>query len=119
MFRLVPPSALATPVSATPVHGQDSLAQEKDLVVGASPETTTNTVHTKVDVKSKANALNRAFYARLSARKNLLLTQTDLSGTFCVRFAVGAVRTQEKHIREAVDVLIEEAQTTLREWKED
>jgi aromatic-L-amino-acid decarboxylase len=72
---------------------------------------------TKSDHDTKANALNRAFYARLSARKTLLLTQTDLSGTFCVRFAVGAVRTEEKHIREAFNVLVEEAQATLGEWK--
>ncbi|QRW15365.1 aromatic-L-amino-acid decarboxylase [Ceratobasidium sp. AG-Ba] len=118
VFRLVPPSALATPASATPVEGQDGLAQEKDLLAGASPETTTNAIPNRFDVRSKANALNRAFYARISARKNLLLTQTDLAGTFCIRFAVGAVRTEEKHIREAVDVLIEEAQATLREWKD-
>ncbi|KAG8756451.1 hypothetical protein FRC12_010558 [Ceratobasidium sp. 428] len=107
-----------TPALTTPVGSKDEsgLAQEKDLVAGASPETTTHAIPNSV--KSKANALNRAFYARLSARKTLLLTQTDLAGTFCVRFAVGSVRTEEKHIREAVDVLIEEAQATLREWKE-
>ncbi|KAG8699549.1 hypothetical protein FRC08_005222 [Ceratobasidium sp. 394] len=116
VFRLVPPSGLATPSLATPIGIKDEsgLAQEKDLVAGASPETTTHAI----PVKSKTNALNRAFYARLSARKTLVLTQTDLAGTFCLRFAVGAVRTEERHVREAVDVLVQEAQATLREWKE-
>ncbi|KAG9126716.1 hypothetical protein FRC07_002259 [Ceratobasidium sp. 392] len=121
VFRLVPPSGLMTPASTTPVGTKDEsgLAQETDLVAGASPQTTTHAIpSTTIESNHKANALNRAFYTRLSARKTLLLTQTDLAGTFCVRFAVGSVRTEEKHIREAVDVLIEEAQATLREWKE-
>ncbi|KAG8746154.1 hypothetical protein FRC10_006020 [Ceratobasidium sp. 414] len=117
VFRLVSPPGLVTPASTTPIGTKDEsgLAQEKDLVTGASPETTTHAI----PVKTKTNALNRAFYARLSARKTLLLTQTDLAGTFCVRFAVGAVRTEERHIRDAMDILVEEAQATLREWKED
>ncbi|KAG9102848.1 hypothetical protein FRC06_000962 [Ceratobasidium sp. 370] len=117
VFRLVPPSGLVTPALTTPIGTKDEsgLAQEKDLVAGASPETNNTRA---IPVKSKTNALNRAFYARLSARKTLLLTQTDLAGTFCVRFAVGAVRTEERHVREAVDILVEEAQATLREWKD-
>jgi hypothetical protein len=112
VFRLVPPTSLPTPVSTTPTQDEPSLTQEKDLTLDA-PTTT------KSDSNSKSNALNRAFYTRLSARKTLLLTQTDLSGTFCIRFAVGAVRTEEKHVREAFDVLVEEAQATLREWRDE
>lgn len=123
VFRLVPPTTLPTPIATTPNpdHAQSISTQETDLASGATPETTTtnsNPISTLKSTQSKANALNRAFYARISARKTLLLTQTDLSGTFCIRFAVGAVRTEEKHIREAVDVLTEEAQATLKEWRE-
>ncbi|KAF8602719.1 hypothetical protein BDV93DRAFT_533368 [Ceratobasidium sp. AG-I] len=115
VFRLVPPTTLPTPIATTPNPDHPISTQETDL----SPETTTATASSTLkSAHSKANALNRAFYARISARKTLLLTQTDLSGTFCIRFAVGAVRTEEKHIREAVDVLTEEAQATLDEWRE-
>jgi aromatic-L-amino-acid decarboxylase len=60
------------------------------------------------------NALNRAFYTRLSARSaELLLTQTDLNGVFCVRMAIGSARTEEKHVRRAFEVLCEEAQALV------
>lgn len=125
VFRLVPPTVLPTPIATTPNPGQVQpiSTQETELASGTSPKTTTtkpNTLSAQPlsSAQSKANALNRAFYARISARKTLLLTQTDLSGTFCIRFAVGAVRTEEKHIREAFDVLTEEAQATLAEWRE-
>jgi aromatic-L-amino-acid decarboxylase len=60
------------------------------------------------------NALNRAFYVRLAARSaECIFTQTDLGGVFCVRMAIGAQRTEERHIRAAFDVLTEEAVQTL------
>ena len=90
VFRLVPP-----PTSSSP----SSLTYAKPL---SEPQ---------------LNALNRAFYARVSARPDIMLTQTDLLGTFCVRLAVGAARTSEKHIQAAFDLLVEEAQATLKEWK--
>ncbi|KAG6333820.1 hypothetical protein ID866_5268 [Astraeus odoratus] len=65
----------------------------------------------------KLNELNRLFYGRVSSRNNIALTQTDLNGVFCIRFAVGAERTSEEHIRYAYEILSQEAQTTLREWK--
>jgi aromatic-L-amino-acid decarboxylase len=66
------------------------------------------------------NVLNRAFYVRLAARTaECVFTQTDLAGTFCVRMAVGAQRTEEKHIRAAFDVLTHEAVATLHAQKAD
>ncbi|KEP45565.1 aromatic-L-amino-acid decarboxylase [Rhizoctonia solani 123E] len=115
VFRLRVPTAFPTPAPATPIEGSD-LSQEKELVVGASPDTTTTEARLREPVPSKANALNRAFYRRISARKGILLTQTDLTGTFCIRMAVGTARTEEKHIQEAFDLLVEEAQATLAEW---
>lgn len=62
------------------------------------------------------NALNRAFYTRLSARHDIAFTQTDLNGTICVRCAVGAERTEEEDILQAFQALCEEANRTLEIW---
>jgi hypothetical protein len=125
VFRLrLPTVTLFTPV--TIIHSEESPASCKVVLAnGASSRTTAIQAHPSVllaqckhsPAQSDANALNRAFYARISARENILLTQTDLVGTFCIRMAIGAVRTEEKHVQEAFDLLVEEAQATLREWK--
>lgn len=62
------------------------------------------------------NALNRAFYTRLSARHDIAFTQTDLNGMICIRCAVGAERTEEADILRAYEVLCEEANNTLEGW---
>lgn len=62
------------------------------------------------------NDLNRIYYARISARKDILLTQTVLNGAVCIRFAVGAARTEEVHIRKAYQLLSEEGKLALEEW---
>ena len=59
------------------------------------------------------NALNRLFFEHISARDDILLTQTDLNGVVCIRFAIGGVRTQECHIRRAFEMLCEEAHVVL------
>lgn len=65
---------------------------------------------------AQLNALNRAFYTRLSARREVAFTQTDLNGTICIRCAVGAERTEEADIIHAFEVLCEEANKTLEGW---
>jgi len=45
-----------------------------------------------------------------------MLTQTTLNGIFCIRFAVGATRTNEGHIQDAYDIIIEEAKSTIETW---
>ena len=62
------------------------------------------------------NNLNRYFFRRLSARRDIMLTQTTLNGIFCIRFAVGATRTNEGHIQDAYDIIIEEAKSTIETW---
>jgi len=62
------------------------------------------------------NDLNRLFYSRISARHDIMLTQTSLDGIFCIRLAVGATRTTEVHIRAAYDAIYKEAETTLEIW---
>jgi len=59
------------------------------------------------------NTINKLFYARISARKDILMTQTILNGVFCIRFAIGAARTQEIHIKQAYDLLQQEAELAL------
>ncbi|CAE6465707.1 unnamed protein product [Rhizoctonia solani] len=118
VFRLCVPTEFPTPSATTPTEVSGP-SQEKELVSGASPDTATTEARLRQLIPSKINALNRAFYARISARKSILLTQTDLTGTFCIRMAVGTMKTEEKHIREAFDLLVEEAHATLREWKDE
>jgi hypothetical protein len=58
-----------------------------------------------------ANTVNRAFYSDLQTRSNIVLTQTSLSGVFCVRFAVGA--TEESDINNAWEIVEEVGENIL------
>ena len=64
------------------------------------------------------NDLNRLFFRRISARRDIILTQTELNGIFCIRFAVGATRTNETHIQKAYDLLCVEAEQAMATRKE-
>jgi len=66
---------------------------------------------------SSQDELTRKLYSRVSARKDILLTQTVLQGVFCIRFAVGARRTEKEHIDAAYDLLCEEAEHVLADLK--
>lgn len=69
------------------------------------------------DLKS-LNDLNRLFFGRLSARPDIMLTQTTLNGVFCVRFAVGAARTTEAHIQKAFTLIEKEAELAIETWSQ-
>lgn len=62
------------------------------------------------------NILNRIFHARL-LRADLFLTQTDISGTFAIRLAIGSTRTEEEHIKRAFDIMVREAGPAINEWE--
>jgi len=64
------------------------------------------------------NGLNRIFSRRVSGRAEIFIIQTDLQGTFCLRFAIGAQRTEEHHIEAAFRLFEEEAEKSLIEWEE-
>ena len=64
------------------------------------------------------NNLNRLFYGRISARHDIILTQTVLNGVYCIRFAVGAARTEASHIQQACELLQKEAGLTLEAWEQ-
>jgi len=62
------------------------------------------------------DALNRSFYSRISARPDILLTQTVIDGIFCIRFAAGAQRTTKEHIDQAWSLIQEEAGIAADIW---
>ena len=62
------------------------------------------------------NELNRSLFGRLSARQDIMLTQTNLNGIFCIRLVIGAARTDEQHVRNAYDIVAEEAEGVLQAW---
>ncbi|KAI6131246.1 pyridoxal phosphate-dependent transferase [Pisolithus croceorrhizus] len=64
---------------------------------------------------ARLNELNRALYARLSARSDIAFTQTDLNGMFCIRMVVGASRTSEDHVRRAYEIICLEGKAALEE----
>ena len=64
------------------------------------------------------NKLNRMFYGRISARRDILLTQTVLDGITSIRFVVGAYRTETKHIDQAVQLLLDEGLVAIKEWEQ-
>ena len=66
-----------------------------------------------------SNILTRKLYDRISARRDIILTQTNLNGVFCIRFAIGAARTEIKHVDAAFDLLLAEAHQTLHELTMD
>ena len=66
---------------------------------------------------TEINNLNRMFYDRISARHDILLTQTVLNGVACIRFAIGVLRTEERHIDQAFKLLQDEGRITIRGWK--
>ena len=62
------------------------------------------------------NDLNRLLHGRISARHDIMMTQTTLNGIFCIRFVTGATRTTEAHVRAAYDIVCKEAETALEIW---
>jgi len=59
------------------------------------------------------NQLNNSFYKAISARDDIMLTQTSLNGRNSIRFAIGAVRTEEVHVRNAFKLIEEQAAKTI------
>lgn len=62
------------------------------------------------------NELNTRFFKTMSARDDIMITQTNLNGTICIRFAVGSANTKEPHIRNAYDIIEREAAATIESW---
>ncbi|KAG1899805.1 pyridoxal phosphate-dependent transferase [Suillus fuscotomentosus] len=60
------------------------------------------------------NILNRAFYARLAARNDIALTQTDLNEVFYIRMVIGAEQTLESDVDRASALMKSEAMVLLK-----
>lgn len=58
--------------------------------------------------------LNREFLERLNASGKVLLTQTSLRGKFVLRMAIGSRTTEERHVREAWDLMVKIAESLGR-----
>lgn len=65
----------------------------------------------------ESNELNRMFNRRIAGRHDILLTETDLNGVVCIRFAVGSYRTEDKHIHHAFQLLMQEGKIAMDEWQ--
>lgn len=64
------------------------------------------------------NTLNRAFYARLAARNDIAITQTDLNGVFCIRMVIGAEQTLESDVERVLALMEYEAMALLKnQWE--
>ncbi|KIJ40182.1 hypothetical protein M422DRAFT_49315 [Sphaerobolus stellatus SS14] len=61
------------------------------------------------------NDLNRIFHRKLLIH-DLFLTQTMLDGMFCIRFNVGATRTEERHIMNAWKTICSQIEPAIAEW---
>lgn len=71
------------------------------------------------DAEAAANELNRALAARLSAEsENILITPPVINGMACLRFAVGAQRTEKEHVDWAWDLIQKSAREVWRAGKE-
>jgi aromatic-L-amino-acid decarboxylase len=57
------------------------------------------------------------FFDRIMGRRDIMMTQTDIDGIFCIRFVVGAERSTEAHIDRAFEIICEEGDATIEAWK--
>ena len=60
------------------------------------------------------NTLNKNLIERINRTGKLLLTQTVLKGKFVLRMAIGARATEERHVRQAWQIISETAEDLLK-----
>lgn len=108
VFR-ISPNALPPPASST----------TSSSPINSSTTSPTNSSPSNEPTLETMNELTKSLYSRLSARSDILLTQTVLNGVFCIRFAVGSERTRVEDINKAVGVMVEEAEVVIREWSKN
>lgn len=65
------------------------------------------------DKAAAQNALTQKLYEILDARNDISITKTLLNGVLSIRFAVGAVRTEERHIDYAFQLIQEQAKNVI------
>ncbi|KAL6306954.1 pyridoxal phosphate-dependent transferase [Sparassis latifolia] len=104
-------------VSASPLFSLVAPPSFALTVFRLTPQTVLP-VSTAPLTESLLNDVNRALYVRITARPEILLTQTVLNGTVCLRFAVGATRTETEHVEMAWQLIQEEAGVVVEELKQ-
>jgi aromatic-L-amino-acid decarboxylase len=65
--------------------------------------------------EEELNELNRTFLERLNQTGKLLLTQTTLRDKYVLRLSIAARLTEERHVREAWELMKSRAEDLLRE----
>jgi glutamate/tyrosine decarboxylase-like PLP-dependent enzyme len=55
--------------------------------------------------EDQLNDLNKEFLERLNRTGKILLTQTSLRGKYVLRMSIAARLTEEKHVRQAWDLI--------------
>lgn len=94
-----------------------SLASSRTISLPDNPShspTTSLSIQNEPTLKS-VNQLTEALYSRLCSRDDILLTQTDLNGVFCIRFVVGSERTSVEDVHRAASIIIKEAEMVTDE----
>jgi aromatic-L-amino-acid decarboxylase len=60
------------------------------------------------------NRLNESFLERLNRTGKIFLTQTTLKGKYVIRMAIGQRTTKERHVKDAWDLIVAEAEEALK-----
>lgn len=69
------------------------------------------------DISPEAlNEINLNFFKAVSARDDIMLTQTNMNGDVCIRLAVGSLTTEEVHIKRAFEIVELEAESVIQSW---
>jgi aromatic-L-amino-acid decarboxylase len=63
--------------------------------------------------EEQLDRINRGLLDRLNRSGRLLLTQTSLKGKYVIRMAIDSRTTEEKHVREAWDLIRETGESLL------
>jgi aromatic-L-amino-acid decarboxylase len=105
IFELVTPPSLALLVFR--LRSSSSSKKDQRLVALTDPE---------------LNLLNQKLHTRLDKRSDVFLTPTMLHSNerdiYCLRFAIGNIRTTWEDVQATWDAVVEEGQAVLREQAE-
>jgi aromatic-L-amino-acid/L-tryptophan decarboxylase len=67
--------------------------------------------HDQAEFAGAVDALNARLLDAVNRDGSVFLSHTRLDGRFTIRFAVGNLRTEERHVRRAFDLLVAEARS--------